>query len=96
MRLPLRSFAVRDNLLIREVGDVSMPRESHPRVEFDRRGRFFPFKPSRRQQAGNTTMVRTRPRTRRAKLIKKRRCSKCGSVLHPSDKRCKRCAAPQI
>ena len=37
-------------------------------------------------------MVRTRPRTDRAKLLKQRRCPKCNALLHAQQKRCKRCA----
>jgi rRNA maturation protein Nop10 len=40
-------------------------------------------------------MVRARPKTRRAKLIRKRRCGKCGSVLNTQVKRCKRCGNAQ-
>jgi len=38
-------------------------------------------------------MVRTRPKTKRAKIMKSRRCSKCNSALNNQVKRCKRCAA---
>ncbi|MDX1962657.1 MAG: hypothetical protein SFX18_05855 [Pirellulales bacterium] len=36
-------------------------------------------------------MVRARPKTRRAKLIRKRSCPKCGSVINTQVKRCKKC-----
>jgi hypothetical protein len=38
-------------------------------------------------------MVRARPQTRRAKLIRKRRCPKCNAALNTQVKRCKKCAA---
>lgn len=43
-------------------------------------------------------MVRARPKTRRARLIRNRRCGKCGSVLNTQVKRCKKCggAAPFV
>jgi len=37
-------------------------------------------------------MVRARPQTRRAKLIRKRRCPKCDAALNTQVKRCKKCA----
>ncbi len=37
-------------------------------------------------------MVRARPQTRRAKLIRKRRCPKCNAALNTQVKRCKKCA----
>jgi len=36
-------------------------------------------------------MVRARPQTRRAKLIRKRRCPKCNAAINTQVKRCKKC-----
>jgi rRNA maturation protein Nop10 len=38
-------------------------------------------------------MVRARPQTRRARLIRSRRCGKCNSVLNTLRKRCKKCGS---
>ncbi|MGC4003125.1 MAG: hypothetical protein QM811_08305 [Pirellulales bacterium] len=40
-------------------------------------------------------MVRARPKTKCAKLIRKRRCGKCDSVLNTQRIRCKKCGNPQ-
>ncbi len=36
-------------------------------------------------------MVRAPPQTRRAKLIRKRRCPKCNAAINTQVKRCKKC-----